>query len=655
MDERIEDLQRLPRNAAACQGAVLPLARFAGEDPASPAQARVPLWVHAESGLVYTDADALLSAAHDPLGAALEALIGFVETMQARPQRVEVRDPELAEYLRRYLPETGIEVQLRDRLPALDRAAKELAEMADAHAQGPPSLLGGRDVTIERIRAFADAAADFYRAAPWQYLSDSDLIEVESPKPPRLMGCFVVLGAGRSIYGLGLYPDRLSYERFLRAGQDADYDQAITSGVSQVTFDHLEEIPASDAALWLQHRLPVAADHAYPTAVKYGRNGQVSPPTEAELTFLEAILRALAETTESEIDAGRWSKEVATSDGPRTVTLRIPDLLDPPSPQEWIKRGFLPDRRAHERLFADMGRYLDENSLPEGDEQATISRVFAGRSFDTPLTQPRTTAEQAQDLCFQAFGAHGRRRVQLARRALQIDPDCADAHVILAEQAGSAEDELDHYRQATEAAERALGPEFFAENVGHFWGISQTRPYMRARFGLADALNAAGREEEAIELYRDLLRLNPNDNQGVRYTLLPGLMALGRDEEAAALLKQFDEESASWAYARALLAFRLGGRSDAAARELRAATRINEHVPELLECDEPIPQPPHYAIGSVEEACIAADQLQAAFHATPGALEWIAEEVARQARERDKVRREKRRKERARQKKRKGR
>jgi hypothetical protein len=250
-------------------------------------------------------------------------------------------------------------------------------------------------VTIERIRAFADAATEFYRAAPWRHLSDSDLIEVESPEPPRGMSCFVVLGAARSTYGLGLYPDRRAYDRFLRAGQKGEYDRAMAAGLSQIIFDPLDEIPDSDARLWTEHRLPVAGDEAYPMVMKYGRGGTLARPASTELTFLEGLLRAMAGASEDEIDSGRWRKEVSTFDGPQVVTLAIPDLLDPPSPQEWIKHGFFPDRRAHERLFADMNRYLEAHPPTEADKLATINQLFAGRSLDEPLTQPRTVAEQA--------------------------------------------------------------------------------------------------------------------------------------------------------------------------------------------------------------------------------------------------------------------
>ncbi len=225
--------------------------------------------------------------------------------------------------------------------------------------------------------------------------------------------------------------------------------------------------------------------------------------------------------------------------------------------------------------------------------------------------------------------------------------------MILAEEAGTLEDQVDYYAQGVHAGERALGSECFAQNVGHFWGITATRPYMRARFGLAESLTALGRTDEAIEHYQELLRLNPNDNQGVRYVLMPKLLATGRDVEAARLLKSSDEESANWAYARALLAFRLSGRSAAASRELRQAIRVNPHVPELLCSDKPLPHPRPYSPGSFEEAVNCAVEMQGTFQATVGALDWVADEQRRRDQELDRQRRERRRKEHAKQKKRK--
>lgn len=61
--------------------------------------------------------------------------------------------------------------------------------------------------TEQQIREFADAAAAFYRAKLWDYLDDIDLVEIETPKPPRYLKHAVVLGAAAETYGLGFYDD----------------------------------------------------------------------------------------------------------------------------------------------------------------------------------------------------------------------------------------------------------------------------------------------------------------------------------------------------------------------------------------------------------------------------------------------------------------
>ena len=54
-----------------------------------------------------------------------------------------------------------------------------------------------------------------------------------------------------------------------------------------------------------------------------------------------------------------------------------------------------------------------------------------------------------------------------------------------------------------------------------------------------------------------MLRLNPNDNQGIRYELASCLMKSGDTEALKELLKEYDEDgSPLWLYTQALLAYR---------------------------------------------------------------------------------------------------
>jgi tetratricopeptide (TPR) repeat protein len=280
-----------------------------------------------------------------------------------------------------------------------------------------------------------------------------------------------------------------------------------------------------------------------------------------------------------------------------------------------------------ERVLGEIGRFMERSEFDNPEEaNKAIQQRFCGRMDELPSTAS-TPLEKAQELMYRAFEARGRRRTQLARRALELSADCADAYVLLAEQSPNAVAARDLYAQGMAAGERALGRRILEEEVGHFWGMVQTRPYMRARFGLARCLEELGQVDEAVGHYQELLRLNPTDNQGARNILLPALLVTGRNEEAGALLEQFaDDISAAWKYGWALWSFRQEGDSSVARERLNAAIRANRHVPKYLtgKATWPGPLPDSYAFGSEEEAVISADELGEAWRATPGAEPWLA-------------------------------
>ena len=253
-----------------------------------------------------------------------------------------------------------------------------------------------------------------------------------------------------------------------------------------------------------------------------------------------------------------------------------------------------------------------------------------GNGVGVNLPEPETTPlEKAQHLIYDAWEASARkRRLELARRALKISPLCADAWTIIAEEGcDNAPDRATYFSRAVEAAEQVLGPKMFEENSGHFWMIFDTRPYMRARAGLAAALWNIDQREAAVEHYRDLLRLNPRDNQGIRYTLLAKLLELGRDGEASDLIATYGPEpAAAFVYSRALIAYRRQGNNNKSRNLLVQAVQCNPHVPSFLLGKRRIPRrnPDYYSLGDDREAIIFAGEFLLTWKKTPGALEWLA-------------------------------
>lgn len=257
-------------------------------------------------------------------------------------------------------------------------------------------------------------------------------------------------------------------------------------------------------------------------------------------------------------------------------------------------------------------------------------RVIEGTLFDLFGGGPRSAVDRAQEMMYDAWECEDPvERVRLALKALEVSPKCADAYVLLAEEASeTVEEAIEFYRKGVDAGERAIGKKNFGDYEGSFWGFIETRPYMRARAGLAQCLWTGGAREEAVAHYQEMLRLNPNDNQGIRYILAACLLDLGRDKEVASLVKQYRRDtSAAWLYTAALLAFRKGGDTEKARKALAEALEGNKHVPAYLVGKKKLPSelPDFIGRGDKDEAiCYAADNMSA-WKATPGALEWLAD------------------------------
>jgi tetratricopeptide (TPR) repeat protein len=285
-----------------------------------------------------------------------------------------------------------------------------------------------------------------------------------------------------------------------------------------------------------------------------------------------------------------------------------------------------------DQMMAGLTKMIEEQGITsEAELNALLTDITEGRR-PFPSFEPSTPLEKAQQLVYKAQTmAHRIPRIELAREAIELSTDCADAYTILAEDAAQTWDEaLAYYHQAVEAGKRAIGADAFEEHTGHFWLAFETRPYMRARDGLANCLWLMDRRDEAVEHLEDMLRLNPNDNQGMRYTLLECYIRMDKFKEAEMLLKQYkDEGSANWLYNWAYVLFRVKGRSLAATKKLKQALRQNPFVPEYLLQIEMIPLdlPPYVGFGDETEAQHYAANAFEFWLKHEDSLDWL-EEIA---------------------------
>ena len=132
-----------------------------------------------------------------------------------------------------------------------------------------------------------------------------------------------------------------------------------------------------------------------------------------------------------------------------------------------------------------------------------------------------------------------KRAEKLLEKALELDEHNVQTHIGFAHVYGS----LKNKKMAEEHIKKA-----YDETLKKFstwpqrleWGNMDNRAYMRAIQYMADLSADKGEKEKAVELYRLLLKLNPNDNQGVRYTL-SGVYAGISGEEINAMFDEGNE------------------------------------------------------------------------------------------------------------------
>ena len=280
-----------------------------------------------------------------------------------------------------------------------------------------------------------------------------------------------------------------------------------------------------------------------------------------------------------------------------------------------------------ENALAKLMQEIDKHDFENIDQVNEFMKSMQGKSLDD-LPESTNDKGRSQELVIQAHDVTPAKGKQLIKQALELDPDNADAYNYLASLETDVDKALAVYRQAVEAGERSLGEKFMKKNKGHFWGLIETRPYMRAKAGVADCLYAKNRMNAAVEVYREMIELNPNDNQGVRYLLSTILLSKKDLSDYESFIKKYEgEDSAVWLYNNALYHFKKMGKSAKSDTELMKAYKFNPYVMEFMLGLKELPKEMPQFIGRGDENEAAAYIFDAihTWGKINGSLDWMHE------------------------------
>lgn len=145
--------------------------------------------------------------------------------------------------------------------------------------------------------------------------------------------------------------------------------------------------------------------------------------------------------------------------------------------------------------------------------------------------------------------------VRIAKQALALSEYCMGAwfeYGVYAEDTATA---LERFEQGIERGRVRFASEIKELSEGHgLWGYIEARDFMRLLAEKAKALEELSDIKGAEEVYKEMLVLNPNDEQGIRSYLLYLLLVQRRLDDARGLLERFPNDSmVAMAYGRAFL------------------------------------------------------------------------------------------------------
>ena len=254
-----------------------------------------------------------------------------------------------------------------------------------------------------------------------------------------------------------------------------------------------------------------------------------------------------------------------------------------------------------ERDIKDLQKILSEQEFDNAEEAEDFIHQLLESGEDIERL-PMTPRDRAQDLLYDAREVQGIKRKRLIEEALEIYPYSPDAYLLLAEEANTIVEIGRLLNKAIHVGEKDLGKAFFLENKGHFWMIIETRPYMRAKAMYADFLYETGEEEEAFKQYEEMLRLNPNDNQGIRYILLTLYIETEQFKKAQELISEFgDEGTANFLFNKVLVDYYINGLTTQTKTLIKEAKQQNPFVKDYLLGKKKLPLKHHTHIGIGDE------------------------------------------------------
>ncbi len=236
-----------------------------------------------------------------------------------------------------------------------------------------------------------------------------------------------------------------------------------------------------------------------------------------------------------------------------------------------------------DRVKLELSKILNNEKLSDKERDKEIQSLIDKLNNDeyefedTPYNKAYELLEQAK------YAKSKKEKIRLAKEAYNTSNECFDAIIYLSQ----LEDDLIKREKILvdglkEEKERLEKEDFFnKDSIGIFYGIIETRPYIRGLINLAHLYAEDSRMTMAKNICKDILRLNNNDNLGARYLLMAIYSYLEDEKEMLKLYKKYPEENISMLIPFMCLYYKMGN-IDKAKEYLDRINKANKHFIKLF-------------------------------------------------------------------------
>lgn len=192
---------------------------------------------------------------------------------------------------------------------------------------------------------------------------------------------------------------------------------------------------------------------------------------------------------------------------------------------------------------------------------------------NTPLDDAYEMLEEAEDV-----NKNIKERIDIAKKVYKKYPECFDALLLQVKLEDNFIKKLKLLNKGLIEEKKRLEKEnyFDKDNIGHFYGIFETRPYISGHYMKAELLLLIGKIKQGIEVCKEILRLNKSDNTGARYKLMAAYAYLEEEKPALDLYKKYPEEDLEMLFPLFALYYKLGDEAKAKSY-LNRINKANKH------------------------------------------------------------------------------